>query len=299
MSNCILDAKELSLNERLADVGATHAFVYVLLKTHADDQGRLDVTRRRELKANIAPMFDELTHAVIGEAIVALESVGLVQVYEVNGGEYLQLLCWHNTRRWRYPSNYPAPPGWIDDVNCRRGQGQEEENKPTEDDEEAPYASGRECPPPSDNVSHCPIGEGVGIGDGVGVGNRGKGALAPPGPLKRRSKRKTDPPEPKPRPPAADVYHDVVKRYPHSSLWDRLAQVTDLDRWRRVVSAYIACGWNPNNVGAMLDWYNRSEIPNTGRRRKLPRAGLIDEEAYNAEVHAALVQRGLAKEEEA
>jgi hypothetical protein len=46
-----------------------------------------------------------------------------------------------------------------------------------------------------------------------------------------------------------------------------LAEVTDLEFWQRVVTAYIAAGWNKRNITAMLDYYERQELPTTSRPR--------------------------------
>ena len=37
--------------------------------------------------------------------------------------------------------------------------------------------------------------------------------------------------------------------------------VTDWGRWQLVVTAYCGMGWNPRNVKAMLEFYQRNEIP--------------------------------------
>lgn len=299
---------ELSLNEALANLGNSKwALVYVLLKTHADDQGRLEITSPRVLKAQIAPLFDDISARDIGEAIQAMAAVNLVICYEADGRDLLQIVQWRNTRRWRYPSAYPPPAGWTDDVHTSKDEEANEESEESDDFERSEAEKveqeddiERFCgnlPQSAAGCSSLRIGEGDGVGVGDGVGDGGDGALAPPAAPQRRSKRKKPPDNASPpRPAAADVYRGVTGRYPHRAVWERLARVSDLDRWRRVVQSYIACGWNPGNVGAMLDYYDRNETPRTGRREKTARrAGLVDEAAYEEQFRQAKA-RGLVEE---
>jgi len=74
---------------------------------------------------------------------------------------------------------------------------------------------------------------------------------------------------PPPRPPAVDVYRSKANTFPVKALWPEIAEVVgdspeNLTRWGDVVYAYVRCGWNRSNVGAMLDWYRRGELPHTG-----------------------------------
>jgi len=75
-----------------------------------------------------------------------------------------------------------------------------------------------------------------------------------------------------PRPPAVDVYREVTELFPPKSWWPDLAEVTDLDRWREVVRAYVGLGWYKGNVKYMLEkWYNIGEIPHVrGVKRNAP-----------------------------
>ncbi len=77
-----------------------------------------------------------------------------------------------------------------------------------------------------------------------------------------------DPPPKAARPPSADVYHEVARLWPDRATWPALQPVVDLQRWRAVVTAYIAAGWNKRNVAGMLEYYERGEVPRTGRKKK-------------------------------
>lgn len=67
-------------------------------------------------------------------------------------------------------------------------------------------------------------------------------------------------------PPAVAVYREISQRYPKRSLYEMIDQAVgdapdNLDLWRRVVTAYIASGWNPINLLGMLEYYKRREVP--------------------------------------
>ena len=41
----------------------------------------------------------------------------------------------------------------------------------------------------------------------------------------------------------------------------------DIEFWYSVARAYVLAGWNRSNVGAMLDYYQRRELPGTKQNR--------------------------------
>ena len=41
----------------------------------------------------------------------------------------------------------------------------------------------------------------------------------------------------------------------------------DLEFWEKVMSSWLQHGWNRRNVAGMVDWYNRREIPSTGKKK--------------------------------
>lgn len=56
--------------------------------------------------------------------------------------------------------------------------------------------------------------------------------------------------------PAVGVYVDIWGRYPSKPQMRLIADtVTDLDRWKAAVSAWMARGYRPTNVDGMLEWY--------------------------------------------
>ncbi len=63
------------------------------------------------IKSDLFPMKENLTKAAVAEALDKLESVGLIQRYEVNGKMYLHLCTWGNHQRIRNKTrHFPDPP---------------------------------------------------------------------------------------------------------------------------------------------------------------------------------------------
>jgi hypothetical protein len=67
-------------------------------------------------------------------------------------------------------------------------------------------------------------------------------------------------------PPAVVIYQGVASCWPQRALWDEIGRAVgddpvDLQFWERVVKGYLLCGWNKLNLGAMLEFYGRRQIP--------------------------------------
>jgi hypothetical protein len=84
----------------------------------------------------------------------------------------------------------------------------------------------------------------------------------------------TDSPPPKknkklpeePRPAAIDVYRLVANRFPDRAIWEGIGKTVsdstaDLERWEKVIRAWIAMGWNKTNVKGMLQYFVENKIP--------------------------------------
>jgi len=110
----------------------------------ADDQGRLP-GHPKYVRATCFPMRPEVTERKVAAALDELVRAGFVIRYDHRGRVLLQIDRWFDLQgKWgqrrTYPSQYPAPAGWMDDwVNAG-----------TPDDEvRAPDAQGaRDVPPP-------------------------------------------------------------------------------------------------------------------------------------------------------
>ena len=74
--------------------------------------------------------------------------------------------------------------------------------------------------------------------------------------------------------PAVLAFRDETKYYPPKSWFPDLEKITDLDRWRAVVHAWVGLGRNPRNVARMFDHYQNNEMPTVkGVKRAKSRGG--------------------------
>ena len=82
--------------------------VFVRLMVNCDDFGRFD-GRAKILSSRLFPLKDISTEQMT-EALEALVSAGLVEIYEVDGKPYLHLTSWEKHQQTRATkSKYPAP----------------------------------------------------------------------------------------------------------------------------------------------------------------------------------------------
>jgi len=87
-----------------------------------------------------------------------------------------------------------------------------------------------------------------------------------PKPKPKRARKKPNPP-----PPAVARFRKATNRYPNKALYKGIAEVVgddpdNLDRWERTCRAYVAMGWNPQNVKGMLQHYAENRIPGDDRK---------------------------------
>lgn len=85
------------------------------LIVNCDDYGRFDA-RPAILKGKLFPLADGKTKKDMSDALNKLASVGLVELYEVDGKPFLHVVTWSKYQRTRaIKSKYPAP-----DNACRQ-----------------------------------------------------------------------------------------------------------------------------------------------------------------------------------
>jgi hypothetical protein len=82
---------------------------------------------------------------------------------------------------------------------------------------------------------------------------------------KKRRKKTKDPP--------LEAYWAVTGRYPPRAsepliLAANISSKADLEFWRQVIRHWIACGWSPQNLKGMLDYYQERRLPASYRRRR-------------------------------
>jgi len=146
---------------------AEEAFFYRLLVI-CDDYGRMDA-RPEVLLGRLYPLrIRQMDPDTIAERLAALERVGLLQIYEVDGRPYLQIGTWdkHQQKRAKQ-SKFPSPPS--DDSICNQVQSDDDnglhmsprnekresriENRESRIENRETRARAREEHPPTDPLS--------------------------------------------------------------------------------------------------------------------------------------------------
>jgi hypothetical protein len=93
--------------------------LFILLISQADDQGRLP-GHPIDVKARCLPIsVEEVSLADIGAWLGELDGQGCIRLYAVDAEPYVQITNWWIYQDWlrrAYPSQYPAPDGWPDQL---------------------------------------------------------------------------------------------------------------------------------------------------------------------------------------
>lgn len=97
-----------------------------------------------------------------------------------------------------------------------------------------------------------------------------RGADAPPPPADPKPKAAKAP-----NPAAVEAFRAAANTYPNKALWQSMAEAVgdqpdDVAFWQQVVGAWIAKGYNPQNVAGMFDFFKRRELPAAGSATKTP-----------------------------
>ena len=83
------------------------------LIVNCDDYGRFDA-RPAILKGRLFPLMDGKTQKDMTNALSRLASVGLVELYEVDGKPFLRVVTWDKYQRIRAKrSKYPELPAHV------------------------------------------------------------------------------------------------------------------------------------------------------------------------------------------
>lgn len=69
-----------------------------------------------------------------------------------------------------------------------------------------------------------------------------------------------------PTPPQIEAYRRAAHRYPNKSLYSLICQhvkddSTSLDLFEKIITGWIAMGWNPANINGILEFVDRGEVP--------------------------------------
>lgn len=103
--------------------------LWPMLIAAVDDQGRFDADPQ-VVKWAVCPNIDEIAKDEIPQLLEEMVEQGMILIYRDGGHEYAQLVNWwtYQVPSYARPSDYPAPPGWIDRVRIRRGDAWITEN---------------------------------------------------------------------------------------------------------------------------------------------------------------------------
>ena len=212
------------INELIDD---TSRLAFTWLITTADVEGRThgDPAMVRSL---LFPRRDDVTLEQMEAYIADWHRLGLVHWYKSNGDL------------------------WIEFPNFEKYQvGLRKEREP--ESQIPPLSDGELLPIESDSVGCDPANIRQTSGTNKDKLREDK--------VKRSEGNKAAKP---PTPAPIETYRKVARKYPNKALWDNIAQtVTDCDLWERVITGYIALGWNPSNIAGMLEFYGRGEVPHS------------------------------------
>jgi len=94
--------------------------LFIGLFSNADDQGRIK-GHPLFLRSAIFP-YDNIPEDQIKADLAAIESIGSVHVYEIDGMPYIQIAGWwkYQSPQWAYPSPIQPPTGWTDRLRYRK-----------------------------------------------------------------------------------------------------------------------------------------------------------------------------------
>ena len=110
-------------DEDIAGLTDRQQLLFIGLFSNADDQGRLK-GHPMLVKSLVFPFRDIPPKDILADLDSILAAASILR-YEVGGKQYLQFEKWWTFQRhqWAKPSPLPAPPGWRDCINVRRGKG--------------------------------------------------------------------------------------------------------------------------------------------------------------------------------
>lgn len=132
---------EFWTSEQVMECKAITRLLFVGMWNFADDKGRMTFSPKK-IKAQVFPGDDDVTSENVRGMIHELSSHGLIQLYSVDGNEFIQITGWAKHQRIDkpQPSNIPAPnegislgeardskiiPGMIAERSATEGNGRE------------------------------------------------------------------------------------------------------------------------------------------------------------------------------
>lgn len=260
-------------SESIARLTPLQRLLFIGLFSNADDQGRLR-GHPAVIRSVVFP-YDDISVEQVENDLKAIEGIKAITIYESEDKHCIQVTGWwkYQSPQWAYPSELPAPAGWNDRLRYRENNQVITRNWKGELDIINEEALGKALGKEQTNAK----GEAIELGLDIGLDSTSNevGDKSPTPPTESISESKKpdkktplrQPKNPKePPPPGVVIYREVANRFPHKATWGDIAKKvgdgpTELERWRDTIRAYIGCGWNPNNVKGMLEFFDRREIP--------------------------------------
>lgn len=110
-------------NENFAALPAMARLLQIGIINHADDQGRIKA-HPLYLAKEIFP-YDRVTPTQISKWLEQIAANGTILLYASEGKQYAQLTKWWEYQALQYaaPSEYPAPPDWMDRIRRTATKG--------------------------------------------------------------------------------------------------------------------------------------------------------------------------------
>jgi len=116
----------ISTSDRVSSLGAKGALLYTWLITHCDGQGRMP-GKPKVVKHLVVPLIEDLNEADVAQLLTLMEKERLVILYEDDNGRPLIQIAdwwdWQTGLKYRAPSHYQAPEGWVDRITNRDDNG--------------------------------------------------------------------------------------------------------------------------------------------------------------------------------
>lgn len=266
--------RTISTDDRLNNLSQEAMLLYLLTIPHLDRDGLID-GRPRVLWASAAPLRMDLLDSA---PRIAQEWIDAGLVIRYNGARTPVL--WFvgfqkNQTGMRYdrepPSQFAPPPGYYRDETglqpiadpvmdnagslpevCRKSAGKCPPEVEVEVEIEDQGQEGAASPPPPP----APV-------PSVDFALDGEPTTAKPDATTPKSMTEQ---------PVIIAYRAVFQRFPSKAQMVQLLQhgINDMPRWDRALTAWLMAGYNPLNIGGMLDWYDNPELASGGPRSAAP-----------------------------
>jgi len=154
-------------SESMARLTERQRLLFIGLISNADDQGRIRA-HPALIRSDVYP-FDDKPLDDIEADLNQIADVGSIQLYDVDGKRYCQILGWwvYQKPKWAWPSDIPAPDGWTDRLRYRVGnkpvkenwegdEGDDDADTERDGDEAEPFPSETTVEPPRSHSETTP-----------------------------------------------------------------------------------------------------------------------------------------------